>query len=459
MSNWFRDRLNTWFGTPTKLTDANGMQFFIKDGIIQWESCDSATQLKDIYETCAPVSSIIDSMSDAFVNGEIQAYNVSAVRKKQRDINKEWQALLDNPNWLQDGSQFFKQIYAYRKMFGYCYVIKMKAAGFDKPTSLWCLPPWLLTIEYHESGLYLTDRKLNRTVKLKWGGKDIVLNSDDLILFTDTTNVFNQTNWLPLPRIYTKQYSLTLIKSILEAETTLIQNKGALGIISSAQQAQGITIPLSKEHKDDLQTQWSQYGLQRNKWQMMFSNANIAYTPLVFDSNQLQLKEGYLNAIKDICDGLNYPFQLSAHSDQSTYNNVVSADKRLYQNAIIPDAKSIFKTLEQGLIPNDINVRIDVYYDHIAALQENKKDEADARRSMNMALKIEWDNGLITKNMWLEELGEDMVTGNPLFDKYKFELTPEELGIINTGNGNNQTNGGQGSNSGNQINQGNGNQN
>ena len=59
----------------------------------------------------------------------------------------------------------------------------------------------------------------------------------------------------------------------------------------------------------------------------------------------------------------------------------------------------------------------------------SKKDEADARKVMNEALKIEWDNGLITKNMWLEELEEERVP-NPLFDKYKFELTPEELGII-----------------------------
>ena len=47
------------------------------------------------------------------------------------------------------------------------------------------------------------------------------------------------------------------------------------------------------------------------------------------------------------------------------------------------------------------------------------------------------DERLITKNMWLEELEEERVP-NPLFDKYKFELTPEELGIINTGYGNNQ---------------------
>ena len=161
---------------------------------------------------------------------------------------------------------------------------------------------------------------------------------------------------------------------------------------------------------------------------MIFSNGAIKYTPLVFDAAQLQLKEGYLSALKDLADGLHYPFVLAAHSDQSTYNNVTSAEKALYQNAIIPDAKSIMRTLTQGLIPVN-NVRFEASYEHIQSFQESKKDEADARKVMNEALKIEWDNGLITKNMWLEELEEERVP-NPLFDKYKFELTPEELGII-----------------------------
>jgi len=444
-------------GKSYKLTDhiSPSIQFMYNNGELVWQRNKSINDIKDIYETCAPVSSMIDNMADAFVNADFQAVNYSPVRQKKRDINYTWQAVIDNPNWMQDREQFMKQLYTYRKMFGWCYVLKMKSTGFETPSSLWVLPPWLLKIEYKESGLYLTDKNINRIVKLIWGNKEILLDKEDLILFTDTTNLYNDDNWMPLPRIFTKQYSLTLLTSILEAETTLIQNKGALGIISSDQQVQGVSKPLTKDQKEDLQSQWSKYGLSRTQWQMIFSNGAIKYTPLVFDAAQLQLKEGYLSALKDLADGLHYPFVLAAHSDQSTYNNVTSAEKALYQNAIIPDAKSIMRTLTQGLIPVN-NVRFEASYEHIQSFQESKKDEADARKVMNEALKIEWDNGLITKNMWLEELEEERVP-NPLFDKYKFELTPEELGIINTGYGNNQNQSGQGGNSGNQNNQGNSN--
>jgi len=453
---------NAATGRTFKITDKlpADIKFFYNNGELLWDKCNDSDSMKSVYERCAPVSSIVDSMADSFVNAEIGCYNARTNKRVRGEQNKQWQKLIDNPNWMQDGIQFFRQLYSYRKMFGYCYVLKMKAAGFDSPTSLWVLPNWLLEIEYKETGLYLTDKNINRKVYLKWNDSKILLNSEDLILFTDTTNLFNQETYLPLPRIYTKQYSLTLLISILEAETTLIQNKGALGIISSDQQAQGISIPLSKDQKSDLQAQWSQYGLSRDKWQMMFTNAGIKYTPLVFDAGQLQLKEGYLNAIKDLCDGLHYPFILTAHSDQSTYNNRKEATKDLYQEAIIPDAKSIAKTLAQGLGLDKMNITIELDYEHIEALQENKKNTSDALRSMNIACKTMWDNGIITLNRWRELADEEPET-NPLFSKYKFELTPEELSILNMmgyGN-NNQANGGQGSNTGNQNNQGNSNQN
>lgn len=458
MGNWLQGLWNRRFKLTDKLpADIN---FFYNNNILQWDRCADNDSIKSIYETCAPLSSIIDNMADAFVNAEIGCYNARTSKKVRGEENKQWQKLIDNPNWMQDGKQFFRQLYSYRKMFGYCYVLKMRSAGFDTPSSLWVLPNWLLEIEYKEQGFYLTDKNIKRDVYLKWGNGRILLNPDDLILFTDTTNLFDNTTWLPLPRIYSKQYSITILRSILEAETTLIQNKGALGIISSDQQIQGVTKPLDDKQKKDLQAQWSQYGLDRGKWQMMFSNAAIKYTPLVFDSAQLQLKEGYLQAVKDLCDGLHYPFILTAHSDQSTYNNRKEANKDLYQDAIIPDALSISKTLEQGLGLDKLRITIECDYEHIEALQANKKETADALRSMNVACKMMWDNGLISRNTWLDMCDLEPVA-SPEFDKLKTELTPEELAIISTngyGN-NNNANSGLGSTGSNQSNQGNDNQN
>ena len=425
-SNW---KWKWWAKDPEPFVpfEANrNLEFFLSSGSIDWEDCYSTADQKLIYEKCSPVASMIDNMADAFVNCNIEALT----DRKNGTVNTTWQALLNNPNWMQDQSQFFKQLYTYRKMFGWCYVLKVKAAGFDVPSSIWVIPPWLLEVKFEQKGnKYLADRSQDRKVYLTWGQKSYLLDNKDLILFTDVTNLYNEYSWLPLPRIYSKKSSMSLIMSILEAKLTLIQKKGAIGVISNGNPTTGgIPIPMSPEQKRDLQNQWeNKYGLSRDQHQMIFTNQQINYTPLVFDAAQLQLEEGYLSAIKDIADGLHYPIQLTAHSDTTTFNNIQWATKLLYQDAIIPDAISIFRTLEQGLGMNNVVIWND--YSHLDAMQAGAKDKADARRALVQSLQLEWNLNLITRNMMLDKLNEPMVN-NPLFDKYKFELTPEQQGIV-----------------------------
>jgi hypothetical protein len=430
----FKDAWSTlWNGSKISLTDdrlPQSIKFFYNNGQLVWERTDGADAMKRIYETCAPVSSIIDNMADAFVSAEFEALN-SRTENKVRGINKEWQKLLDKPNHFQDGKQFMKQLYTYRKMWGWCYVLKSSLVGFNIPSQLICLPPWLLDFEYTQSTDYMA--KGARKVYLCLDGKRTLLDDKDLMLFTDVTNVYDEDVWLPRPRIYTKYTSLTLLISIIEAETALIQNKGALGIVSSGDKIEGMSVPMSEAAKDDIQRQFqSKYGLRRDQVQMIFTQGAVNYTPLVFDFNQLQLKETYLSAVKDMHDALHYPIELSAHSDRSTYNNVIQAETSLYQNAIIPDANSIMQQLTNQI--NADGVMFWANYEHVEALQRGKKEKADARKSINEAMRLEWDNGLITRNMWLEALEMDTVA-DEMFNKYKWQLTPEQLGQVqNTNN-------------------------
>lgn len=448
MANWFGKnwKWNFWAKDPEPFMpiEANRyLEFLLNNGSIDWDDCYTVEGQKLVYEKCSPVASMIDNMADAFVNCNIEALT----DRKNGTVNKEWQKLLDRPNNYQDQQQFFKQLYTYRKMFGWCYVMKVKAVGFDIPSSLWILPPWLLEVRYEQKGVkFLADKSQKRQVYLKWAQKSTLLDNDDLILFTDVTNLFNEQTWLPLPRIYSKKSSMTLVMSILEAKLTLIQKKGAIGVISNDQpNAGGIPIPMSPEQKRDLQQQWEgKYGLTREQHQMIFTNSRVSYTPLIFDAAQLQLEANYLSAIKDISEGLHYPMALSAHSDQSTYNNILWAQKMLYQDAIIPDAISIFKTLERGLNMQGVVIWND--YQHVDAMQVGAKDKADARRALMQSLTLEWNMNIITRNMMLDKLNEDQVN-DPLFNKYKYQLTPEEQGIIMQNN--EQGKSGQGSTGGN----------
>ena len=72
-------------GKSYKLTDhiSPSIQFMYNNGELVWQRNKSINDIKDIYETCAPVSSMIDNMADAFVNADFQAVNYSPVRDRK----------------------------------------------------------------------------------------------------------------------------------------------------------------------------------------------------------------------------------------------------------------------------------------------------------------------------------------------------------------------------------------
>lgn len=434
---------NGFYNATIKLTDTSkvnpAVQFFARNGTIVWERCYEPEQIKRIYEFCSPLASFINMAADAFVNGDFLALN-SNTENDVRGLKKEWQTLLDRPNGIQESKQFFKQLYTYRKLFGYCYVYKQKAVGFNKPSSLIVLPPWMLRVERDMTARTPWLNKENnegRRVYMIFNGYELLVPNDDLILFTDNTNTFDEITYLPQSRIISLQSSISIIISILEAHLGLIQQKGALGILSSRNAAKddfGVT-PMDEGEKVRLQEDFNRYGLSREQWKVIISTAALTWQPMVFDVQQLQLNSTYSSAIKDISDGLNYPFVLSAHSDQSTYNNLTAADRRLYQNSIIPDAKSIMATLRYGVGADLDNVMFEADYSDISALQETKKEQGEGLKAMGEAVKILWETNAITRNRMLELLNENSIgeAGNVYYYEFVKANTPAPINNNNNG--------------------------
>jgi hypothetical protein len=98
-----------------------------------------------------------------------------------------------------------------------------------------------------------------------------------------------------------------------------------------------------------------------------------------------------------------------------------AAEKGLYQNATIPDANNYYDQMSTAFGLRVRNLRIDKDFSHIPVLQDDKKTLADARKSLNDALKIEWDNNILTLDEWRVKNGEDpLVDGRGKLYKYQY---------------------------------------
>jgi len=146
---------------------------------------------------------------------------------------------------------------------------------------------------------------------------------------------------------------------------------------------------------------------------------------MAMNVKDLMLFEGMESCLKDICDAYGYPLPLSAHSDQSTYNNVATADRLLYQNTIIPASEDLIdEQFNEQLKTFDSNIEIVMNFEDLPALQATKKEKSEADKLKADALQVMWDLGIVTRNGMRESFELDTIP-NPDFDKYKFELEQE----------------------------------
>jgi phage portal protein BeeE len=174
-------------------------------------------------------------------------------------------------------------------------------------------------------------------------------------------------------------------------------------------------------------------------------SAAVKWQQTAISTRDLMLFEEHESSTVDIADRFGYPAYLLGVKD-GTFTNTLEAEKSLYQNTIIPDSVAIDESLNEGLKTLENNIEIKNDYSHIESLQQSEQERSQARKSMNEACKIEWDNGLITLNEWRERLGDDTIAGEqynmrkPEYDKFLSDggitttiINPTQPNTINDG--------------------------
>lgn len=416
-----------WGFSPDSPVSDPRIKFFIENGQIVWRNTDGGSgTLKELYEQCSPLASVIQSMANAYVNGKIEVLNPNN-DKFVRGQYKDWQKLLDKPNWLQTGIEFRKQLYTYKKLNGFCFVLKIYPSGFrDRPAQLWVLPPWFVEIEpLQGKPLYSISREeLLQKVYICYGGIRQQLDPRDLILFTDSSEALNVNTLLPTSRLCTLEYPITKLLSAEESNVGLIQQRGAMGIFSNeGKDAVGQSTPIDQKEREDIQRDFANYGSFRGQFKFIITDAALKYQSVTYPIKDMLLNESKLDAYKDICDRFGYPFPLTAHSDQSTYNNVRTASYLLYQDTIIPESLIEEQQWTYGLNPDEIKIAIN--YKNVAALQLTAKEKYEAQSVQLDAAQKAYNLGLVTRNDILVGMERDTID-LPEFNQYSFQQETNE---------------------------------
>jgi hypothetical protein len=372
------------------------------------------------YNMCPPLKSILGKRAKMFNTGKYEIVNKNTGKPARGQEGRDILNLLTKPNVLQTGKQFKSQQYHYIDIFGYCPVLKMKPVGMSVVTQMWNIPPWLFDLDYTRKWLMQNKREgIYKSFWLTWEGFRMELKAEDLFfVFDDGIGTQDDTDLtIPDSRLVGMDYMISNIAAAYKTRNTLITKRGAIGILSNEGSDKAGLVPLREGEKELIQQDFKKYGLVGQPFQIIITESNLKWQQMGFATKDLLVFEEIEDNIDRLCDAYGWPVELMSRNKGTTYANKKEAVKSVYRDTVIPEDISRTEQLSSGLLPPDSSFVIQVHYRDVEVLKEDLKIMAEGRRILNEALKIEYINGLITKNDWLEKLGEER-REDPEFDKY-----------------------------------------
>lgn len=347
---------------------------------------------KNALKYVAPLSYVLSRIGSMASDGK--PYVVDKDNNEIQDAaNNAIRNILNNPNPLQDFSQFTKCVEMYVKLHGFCPLYLIRATSESPVKYIIPLPPEDFRIEdcpdIMKIGAGLTAGK----AYYNSGDKEIELEPYEYHIVHD--GMFNVVNGQL--EFFSPVSSLTdHVKNYigqLKARGNLIYNGGGKGIIYGNDTSEFGNLELTPQEKEDINRQFNdKYGLV-GKSPILVTRAKVGWQSLSFDVDQLKLHEEDTSCMKDIANaiGINPNLFIS----DSTFQNQEAVKKSAYQDVIIPDANRLARALTNILCPEGIKITID--YSHVPCLQEDLSASALALKNMAIGLKTLMDNNLITK--------------------------------------------------------------
>ncbi len=249
--------------------------------------------------------------------------------------------LAKQPNPIQSWSDvvysFSVNDALYSNAFGYC-----PKRSFDIRNLLVPLPSNRIQLDTSGKTLKQMDEggMINR-YKFRYDDDKLeIIEVDDMIYLTtaDGMNILK-----PISRIDSLKYPLSNIKASYHKRNVLLENIGAIGILSAQKSDMGGAIPMTPEEKTAIQKDW----YNRSKDELLITESQVNWTPMSYPTKDLLLFEE-LNADKmAIIDAYGMNVNLFSNEKGSTFSNVKDSVRLVYTDTIIPETQQMYDLMHQ----------------------------------------------------------------------------------------------------------------
>ena len=178
----------------------------------------------------------------------------------------------------------------------------------------------------------------------------------------------------PTSRIDALKYPLSNIKAQYNKRNVLLENIGAIGILSAQNSDMGGAIPMTPEEKRQIQRDW----YNRSKDEVIITESQVNWQSMSYPTRDLMLFEE-LNADKiAIIDAYGMNVNLFSSEKGTTFTNVRDSVRMVYTDTIIPETQQMYDTMahQMGLAQQGYKIVAD--FTHLPVLQDDEQMKAQS---------------------------------------------------------------------------------
>lgn len=327
-------------------------------------------QIKDAYETIAPVMGVVNYIADNV--GEVSRYIELRDLKTGDYIEKHWIIdLLNKPNDRFTRRKFFTAWAVNRLLFGDAFTYAPKAVGADlgKIKEMYILPGWKVVVE--KGGVL----KPLKGVKFVGGvGEGIEVEGK---IFESFDYNLDDTSFRGTSKLAAAATYLSVIDRAMQREATTLNNGGPANLVTPAASSNTPALPAQV---DDME---KKLNAKANANRNLALRTSIDVHTLGDNPVNLSILESHKDAINALCFVYKLPVDL--YLGQAKYENAKEAKKTVYEQLAIP---MVNEFAEDFLSYLDLSGELElvVNTDKIEVLRDSRSDVLDCLEKMHASL-------------------------------------------------------------------------
>jgi len=181
---------------------------------------------------------------------------------------------------------------------------------------------------------------------------------------------------LGLSIIQVAREAVSVGNSRWDAHANLLQNRGAVGMITDKSQR-----AMTPDEAAKVQSAWNRdISGTHNSGKIKVTNKDLNYIQMAMSATDLQLVESDVITLRAMCNVFGLDSSLFNDPANKTFNNRKEAEKALFTNAVIPLSDKIASAHTRFIAKNHFpmqEVRMRQDFSEVEALQSDKKTEAE----------------------------------------------------------------------------------